>query len=35
MLGVGHAIWHLRTELMEEQAQIMASKLAKEMKKER
>ena len=33
MLAVGHAGWHLRTELMEEQAGIMAKKLAEEMRR--
>lgn len=33
LLGVGHASWHLRTELMEEHAAIMARKFAEEMRK--
>ena len=33
LLAVGHAGWHLRTEIMEEQAGVMARKLAEEMRR--
>ncbi len=32
LLAVGHAGWHLRTELMQEQARMMAQEMAKEMR---
>ena len=33
MVGVMHAAWHLRTELMEEHAAIMARKIAEEIRR--
>lgn len=33
LLAVGHAGWYLRKELMEEQAQMIATKMAAEMNK--
>ena len=33
-LGVGHAMWEMRKELMTEQAEIIAKKMAEEMRKQ-
>lgn len=32
MLAVGHASWHLRREMMVEQAELLATKMAEKMK---
>ena len=32
LLGVGHAMWHLRQEMMEKQADLIATKMADKMK---